>query len=100
MLRDGTICKFVDPICTENKFVIIGSCLFVDIMYSLLQDFTGNTDINTVVTNFFPDPVVADAIRILPTTWERFIIIRMEILGCLVPIQHVNGESCVDGIGS
>ena len=53
------------------------------------QDFTGNTDADTVVTNLFPDPVVADAIRIRPTAWLKWIHIRMEILGCRVPDQDV-----------
>eukprot|EP00057_Strongylocentrotus_purpuratus_P014292 XP_011668766.1 PREDICTED: uncharacterized protein LOC590339 [Strongylocentrotus purpuratus] len=43
--------------------------------------FTGNTDMETVVTNDFSPTVVARFIRIQPLTWRRHISMRFEILG-------------------
>ena len=69
-----------------NKFIITGWGLIVGIMYVFIAELNKNT----VVTNLFPDPVVADAIRIRPTAWRNVIQLRMELLGCLVSDQNVN----------
>ncbi|XP_072037527.1 lactadherin-like [Amphiura filiformis] len=44
--------------------------------------FTGNTDIDTPVTNMFPAPISVSKIRIHPGAVYRWIHMRIEILGC------------------
>ncbi|CAH3103665.1 unnamed protein product, partial [Porites lobata] len=48
----------------------------------LLQDFTGNTDRNTVVLNVLHPSIDARYIRVNPKTWNSHISMRMELLGC------------------
>ncbi|XP_071478093.1 retinoschisin-like [Diadema antillarum] len=45
------------------------------------KTFQGNTDMNTEVTNKFPKPVTACAVRILPLTWNSHVSMRFELLG-------------------
>ncbi|XP_078667263.1 uncharacterized protein LOC144909086 [Branchiostoma floridae x Branchiostoma belcheri] len=44
--------------------------------------FTGNTDMNTPVTNLLDNPVAARYVRFLVLTWVYHISMRAEILGC------------------
>ncbi|WAR30218.1 CPXM2-like protein [Mya arenaria] len=46
--------------------------------------FAGNTDQDTVVTSMLPKQVSAVCVRINPVTWEGFIALRFDILGCQV----------------
>ncbi|XP_072041386.1 uncharacterized protein [Amphiura filiformis] len=58
------------------------------VQYSNNQDdiiFKGNTDTHTVVTNIFPTSVKTSRIRIVPTTWNRWIGMRFELIGCVAP---------------
>ncbi|XP_072045785.1 uncharacterized protein [Amphiura filiformis] len=54
--------------------------------------FDGNTDQETVVTNFFKTPVTARYIRIRPTEWNNHISMRFELLGC-----EDQGDGCTTG---
>ncbi|XP_019626183.1 PREDICTED: uncharacterized protein LOC109471335 [Branchiostoma belcheri] len=44
--------------------------------------FTGNTDTNTPVTNLLDNPVDARYVRFYPQSWNEWITMRVEILGC------------------
>ncbi|XP_072040611.1 lactadherin-like [Amphiura filiformis] len=44
--------------------------------------FAGNTDIDTAVTNIFPESIIASIVRLRPTEWHHTIHVRMEWLGC------------------
>ncbi|XP_078660161.1 uncharacterized protein LOC144904888 [Branchiostoma floridae x Branchiostoma belcheri] len=46
------------------------------------QVFTGNTDRKTPVTNLLDNPVDARYVRFYPQTWNNWIAMRVEILGC------------------
>ncbi|XP_071489782.1 uncharacterized protein [Diadema antillarum] len=66
----------------------------------IAQTFEGNSDKNTIKTNYFAQPVEAELIRIQPKTWNRRIALRFELLGCRDsnpcasnPCQ--NGGSCI-----
>ncbi|XP_071795659.1 uncharacterized protein [Asterias amurensis] len=48
------------------------------------QTFIGNTDGNTPVTNIFQQPIQARYIRIRPTAWVKYPVLRIELLGCRV----------------
>ena len=48
----------------------------------LTQMFSGNSDRNTVVTNIFATPAMAQYIRILSVEWTLHIGMRVELLGC------------------
>ena len=55
----------------------------VDIAYvTYLQNFTGNTDRNSVVSHWFPG-IKARYVRVQPTSWSGLTnCLRMEIYGC------------------
>ncbi|XP_019619435.1 PREDICTED: uncharacterized protein LOC109466209 [Branchiostoma belcheri] len=57
-----------------------------------LQVFTGNTDRKTPVTNLLDNPVDARYVRFYPQTWNNWIAMRVEILGC-------STEFCQDPLG-
>ncbi|XP_022083708.1 lactadherin-like [Acanthaster planci] len=44
--------------------------------------FTGNTNRHAPVTNLFDESVVATSVRIEPTSWNGWIGLRFELLGC------------------
>ncbi|XP_038060001.1 lactadherin-like [Patiria miniata] len=44
--------------------------------------FTGNTDVDTPVTNLFEESVLAKVVRIEPTAWHVGAALRLELLGC------------------
>ena len=44
--------------------------------------FTGNADENTVVINNLESPLIVKSLRIKPKTWERSIVMRVELYGC------------------
>ncbi|XP_038070097.1 uncharacterized protein LOC119739291 [Patiria miniata] len=44
--------------------------------------FEGNFDSQTIVSNYFDEPVLARRIRILPQEWADGIAMRIELLGC------------------
>lgn len=50
-----------------------------------VQEFMGNSDSDTAVTNLFSDTVRARYIRILPIRWKGWISTRVEVLGCYHP---------------
>ncbi len=52
-----------------------------------MQVFVGNEDLETPVLALFPQPSVAQYIRINPQTWfsNGTICLRAEVLGCPVP---------------
>ena len=43
------------------------------------KEYTGNSDINTVVSNKLTTPIKCKAIRILPWTWNGAIEMRSEV---------------------
>ncbi|KAK3590761.1 hypothetical protein CHS0354_017275 [Potamilus streckersoni] len=43
--------------------------------------FRGNSDQETIETNYFPCPVLANFIRINPQTWNEHITLRFDVLG-------------------
>ena len=60
------------------------------ILLLCLQILMGNSDRNTVVHAYFPQPVIASFIRLHPTfTRERASALRFELLGC-----SLHGEFC------
>ena len=50
--------------------------------FFIVQIFEGSWDLNTPVTHYFYAPVVAQYVRIIPQTWNTYIAIRFELLGC------------------
>ena len=46
------------------------------------QLFAGNTDTNTVVANYFPEPIPARVFRIHPISWNDIPVMRFELLLC------------------
>ncbi|XP_033758648.1 coagulation factor VIII-like [Pecten maximus] len=44
--------------------------------------FPGNTDRDTVVTNYLPSPVTMRFIRIVPQSWHSSVCLRIDVLGC------------------
>ncbi|XP_022094569.1 uncharacterized protein LOC110981363 [Acanthaster planci] len=44
--------------------------------------FAGNYDSETIVKNYFDDPILTQRIRILPQEWSNGIAMRIELLGC------------------
>ena len=48
----------------------------------MLQEFNGNVDLETLVTNDLPTPVYARCVRINPTAWIGFIALRFDFIGC------------------
>ncbi|EDO27848.1 predicted protein, partial [Nematostella vectensis] len=47
-----------------------------------IKEFQGNTDRNTVVSNYLPEPVRARYVRFVVKAWEYHISIRVELYGC------------------
>ncbi|XP_077527874.1 hemocytin-like isoform X2 [Haemaphysalis longicornis] len=47
--------------------------------------FPGNFDASTQVTRVFPKPVSARYLRIVPVTWNNWIALQLEVLGCEPP---------------
>ncbi|XP_067118994.1 neurexin-4 isoform X3 [Centruroides vittatus] len=52
--------------------------------------FKGNTDGDSVHTNYFDIPIIARWIRINPTRWRDRISMRIELYGCLYVSHTVN----------
>ncbi|XP_041463929.1 hyalin-like [Lytechinus variegatus] len=52
--------------------------------------FHGNEDMNSVVKNAFPQPMVCRFIRLLPYAWNERIALRMELYGDLAPVTGEN----------
>ena len=48
------------------------------------QEFQGNSDQKTVVTNNFKKPIVARYVRIIPQTYTYYAEIRVEYYGCRI----------------
>ncbi|XP_072029250.1 uncharacterized protein [Amphiura filiformis] len=46
------------------------------------EEFIGNYDRDTPVTNMFDSPILARFVRIRPTEWNSHISMRLELLGC------------------
>ena len=51
-------------------------------LFIFLQEFIGNKDRNTIVTNWFLPRFTARFIQIKPKTWQDKICMRTEIMGC------------------
>jgi len=49
---------------------------------SVIKEFAGNTDQNTVVYHDLNPPIRARYIRFRPVTWHGHISLRMELYGC------------------
>ncbi|XP_067130718.1 hemocytin-like [Centruroides vittatus] len=47
------------------------------------KKFKGNFDSDTAVTNYFPRMIEARYIKIIPVSWNNWISMRIDILGCL-----------------
>eukprot|EP00057_Strongylocentrotus_purpuratus_P023396 XP_011677870.1 PREDICTED: uncharacterized protein LOC100889795 [Strongylocentrotus purpuratus] len=62
----------------------------------MMQTFMGNTDKETIVTNYFWKPVKAEVIRILPKNWSSRISMRFEVLGCLAD-NPCDSSPCQNG---
>ncbi|KAI8510962.1 hypothetical protein Bbelb_118780 [Branchiostoma belcheri] len=58
--------------------------------------FTGNTDMNTPVTNLLENPVATRYVRFYPQSWHQHILMRVEILGC---VPWLDVFSTVKGTG-
>ena len=58
--------------------------MIFDLLISLLQDFVGNTDRNTVVYNKVKPPITTRYIRFRPLAWHTHITMRVELYGCLL----------------
>ncbi|XP_078598352.1 neuropilin-2-like [Branchiostoma floridae x Branchiostoma japonicum] len=54
--------------------------------------FIGNTDYYTPVTNLLDNAVEARYVRFLPQTWQHYMSMRAEILGC-----NLRVDECADG---
>ncbi|XP_035689932.1 CUB domain-containing protein 2-like isoform X2 [Branchiostoma floridae] len=53
--------------------------------------FIGNTDYYTPVTNLLDNAVEARYVRFLPQTWESYMSMRAEILGCNLRVDECAG---------
>ncbi|XP_071959436.1 uncharacterized protein [Antedon mediterranea] len=71
--------------------------IFVDDSCDVMV-FTGNSDTSTAVTNMFPRAIYAQFIRILPLTWNSYISMRFEILGCvdISEMENATNPVCVE----
>ena len=72
---------------SEYDLHICGKFLWVKIVYlliisTIIKIFTGNNDANTEVTNLFTSPVLATLVRVYPETFDNYVSMRMELLGC------------------
>ena len=56
------------------------TCTYV--CFNYLKVFTGNSDQDTVVKHALIPPIEARYIRLIPTTWNHHISMRMELYGC------------------
>ncbi|XP_069122534.1 lactadherin-like isoform X2 [Argopecten irradians] len=57
--------------------------VWTDVMESnAAKVFPGNTDRDTVVTNYLPSPVTMKFIRIVPQSWHSNVCLRIDVLGC------------------
>ncbi|KXJ17937.1 Coagulation factor VIII [Exaiptasia diaphana] len=45
-------------------------------------EFKGNSDHNSIVYNAILPPIIAQIVLIVPTEWETFIALRIELYGC------------------
>ena len=57
-------------------------CVCVTVLVLLTQEFTGNSDRDTVVENVLNLPIEAKFIRFQPTAWHGHISMRVELYGC------------------
>ena len=70
----------------KKLFIIVVIDLFAIVLSpTLLQDFTGNSDRNSVVYHELNPPIRARFLRFLPVTWNSFIAMRVELYGCACP---------------
>ncbi|XP_072021825.1 retinoschisin-like [Amphiura filiformis] len=44
--------------------------------------FTANTDQYSEVPIFFPEPITTKILRIIPTAWQKWRSLRLEVVGC------------------
>ncbi|XP_033105774.1 uncharacterized protein LOC117108037 [Anneissia japonica] len=67
------------------------------------MDFVGNSDRNTPVTNYFPEPVEARSVQIRATSWSGHISMRVEVLGCdevrASRTNTIEPEICLEPMG-
>ena len=57
-----------------------GNCVYY--LFLLFQNFTGNTDQDTVVSHDLNPPIRARLIRFVPVAWHSRISMRVELYGC------------------
>ncbi|XP_041474677.1 uncharacterized protein LOC121423414 isoform X3 [Lytechinus variegatus] len=62
----------------------------------MIQTFVGNSDKESIQTNYFWKPIRAEVIRILPKTWNSRISMRFEVLGCLAD-NPCDSNPCQNG---
>ncbi|XP_067018848.1 EGF-like repeat and discoidin I-like domain-containing protein 3 [Acropora muricata] len=60
---------------------------------SVVKDFEGNSDRDTVKTNSLIPPIKARYIRLAPTAWNGHISARIELYGCLEDMTALGMES-------
>ena len=53
-----------------------------------MQDFSANSDRDTVVFHELKPPTNARFVRFLPEAWQNHISMRVELYGCLDGRQH------------
>ncbi|KAG8199486.1 hypothetical protein JTE90_009334 [Oedothorax gibbosus] len=73
--------------------------------------FSGNYDSHTISTIYFPHPIRTRYIRIIPISWNNWIAMRLEILGCYERYEELVKdkfhstekpmmlETCIDPMG-
>lgn len=49
--------------------------------------FSGNFDTDTPKVNYFDLPICAKYLKIIPTSWENNIQMRVEVYGCYEPYR-------------
>ena len=59
------------------------TCDDIYLLYFDLQTFPANTDKDSPVTITFPEPIRTKLLRIKPTSWNAWVSLRFEVLGCL-----------------
>lgn len=60
------------------------------------QDFSGNTDRDTVVSHELNPPIRARYIRFRPETWYGRISMRVELYGCRGTVQRLPFRSHIN----